>query len=204
MKISKALDKFKDTTTLEKLNNFILPNIKKIKNLNILEFGVDKGISTAFFLNLINNNKGKLTSVDIKNYKDLYSHKNWTFIHSKDDNFKNIEKFTKKKFDIIFLDTEHTAQHIKKIFYYYYPKLKLNGLFIIDDIFWIPYCKGNYRDNFWIEINNKESFKMLLDIYNSNKNRFDFRHTQIHLRKKIFPFKEQKKSNILGISTLWW
>ena len=54
MKISKALDKFKDTTTLEKLNNFILPNIKKIKNLNILEFGVDKGISTAFFLNLIN------------------------------------------------------------------------------------------------------------------------------------------------------
>ena len=96
MKISKALDKFKDTTTLEKLNNFILPNIKKIKNLNILEFGVDKGISTAFFLNLINNNKGKLTSVDIKNYKDLYSHKNWTFIHSKDDNYKNIERFIKK------------------------------------------------------------------------------------------------------------
>jgi predicted O-methyltransferase YrrM len=124
MKISKVLNKFKNTTTLEKLNNFILPNIKNIKNLNILEFGVDKGISTAFFLNLINNNKGNLTSVDIKNYKDLYSHKNWTFIHSKDDNYKNIERFIKKKFDIIFLDTEHTAQHIKKIFYYYYPKLK--------------------------------------------------------------------------------
>jgi hypothetical protein len=180
MKISKVLDKFKNTTTLEKLNNFILPNIKNIKNLNILEFGVDKGISTAFFLNLINSNKGKLTSVDIKNYKDLYLHKNWTFIHSKDDNYKNIERFIKKKFDIIFLDTEHTAQHIKKIFYYYYPKLKLNGLFIIDDIFWIPYCKGNYRDNFWIEINNKESFKMLLDIYNSNQDRFDLDFSSKH------------------------
>ena len=46
MKISKVLDKFKNTTTLEKLNNFILPNIKNIKNLNILEFAFDEKTKT--------------------------------------------------------------------------------------------------------------------------------------------------------------
>ena len=71
--------------------------------------------------------------------------------------------------DIIFLDTEHTAKHVEKIFYMYINKLKVGGLFIIDDISWLPYHKKAYRNNEWIENNNRETFKKLIEIYNSNQ-----------------------------------
>ena len=48
------------------------------------------------FLDLCNKNKGKLISVDVDNYKNLFKSKNWTFIHSRDDNYKYIEKFYQK------------------------------------------------------------------------------------------------------------
>ena len=40
----------------------------------------------------------------------------------------------------------------------YFNRLKINGLFIIDDISHLPYIKNNIRDNFYCEINNKETF----------------------------------------------
>ena len=78
-----------------------------------------------------------------------------------------------EKFDIIFLDTLHEAQHVKKIFCYYYKFLKTNGFFFIDDTSWLPYVKNNYRDRFYAEINNQETFKILLEIYFSNYHNFD-------------------------------
>ena len=49
MKIEYSLKKFEKTSTLQKLKKVIDNDIKKIKNFQILEFGVDKGISTGFF-----------------------------------------------------------------------------------------------------------------------------------------------------------
>ena len=60
-----------------------------------------------------------------------------------------------------------------KIFCYYYKFLKTNGLFFIDDTSWLPYVKNNYRDRFYAEINNQETFKILLEIYFSNYHNFD-------------------------------
>ena len=48
-----------------KLNNFLYPLISKINNINILEFGVQKGRSTLKFLEICNNNDGHLFSADI-------------------------------------------------------------------------------------------------------------------------------------------
>ena len=42
-----------------------------------------------------------------------------------------------------------------------------SGLFIIDDISWLPYHKKAQRNNEWIENNNRETFKKLVEIYNS-------------------------------------
>ena len=42
--------------------------------------------------------------------------------------------------------------------------------FIIDDISWLPYHKKAWRNNEWIENNNKETFKKLIEIYNANQN----------------------------------
>ena len=70
----------------------------------------------------------------------------------------------------------------------YFNKLKINGLFIIDDISWLPYIKNEWRDNEWIENNNKETFNKLIEIYNSNQENieitFQFEHSGLAIIKK--------------------
>ena len=94
----------------------------------------------------------------------------------------------KKKINIIFLDTQHTAKHVEKIFYMYFNKLEKNGLFIIDDISWLPYVKNAWRDNEWIENNNKDTFLKLVEIYNNNQKNlkisFVFQESGLKIIKK--------------------
>ena len=77
---------------------------------------------------------------------------------------------------------------MEKILYMYFSKLKINGLFIIDDISWLPYTKNEWRDNEWIENNNKETFNKLIEIYNSNQKNmeitFRFEHSGLAIIKK--------------------
>ena len=98
---------------------------------------------------------------------------------TRDDNFKFLQEKLPKKFDLIYLDSIHEADHVQKIFYHYYDFLKINGQFYIDDISWLPYLKSNYRDNFYCEINNKETFERLIKIYNNNFDNFDIFFTFI-------------------------
>ena len=37
----------------------------------------------------------------------------------------------------------------------------------------LPYLKNKIRNNFYCEINNKETFERIIKIYNSNNNNFD-------------------------------
>ena len=156
-----------------KLKNFVYEKIKDIKEPNILEFGVRDGISTKMFIELCESQSGSLYSVDKNNYGSVIKSKRWNFIQSRDDDFDFLKKKLPDNFDIIFLDTLHEANHIEKIFYYYYKSLKIDGLFFIDDISWLPYIKNNYRDRFYCEINNKETFELLLKIYFANYHNFD-------------------------------
>lgn len=157
----------------EKIDKFIFEDINNWKNLKILEFGVRFGVSTKRFLKLIDKNGGHLYSVDIDDYSDISHSKNWTFIQSRDDNFEYIETKVPKEVDIILLDSFHNAKHVKKILYYYYKKLKCNGLFFIDDISWLPYLNQKKRSNFNCEINNLETYEKILEILNSNNNNID-------------------------------
>ena len=142
----------------------MMNEIQNKENLKILEFGVRKGISTKMFLELCKKNNGKLYSVDLEDYSDIVKDDNWTFIHCRDDNFEKIEKIIPEEFDIIYLDSWHEPNHVEKIIYHYYPKVKQGGLYVIDDICWIPYVKNNYRDNFGCEIANIETFQRILAV----------------------------------------
>ena len=82
-------------------------------------------------------------------------------------------KIIPKKLDLIYLDSYHEPNHVEKIFRYYYPKIKTGGFYIIDDICWLPYVKGNYRDNFGCEIANLETYKRLIEVYYKNTENFD-------------------------------
>ena len=158
---------------LQKIENAFLEYLLKLKEPQILEFGVRHGQSTELFIDICEKTNGFLYSVDIDNYENKFSSKKWKFIHGRDDNYKLVEKFIPKKLDAIFLDSFHNANHVEKIFYHYYPMVKQDGYFVIDDINWMLYSKNNTRDNFNSEINNYETFYRILDIYNSNIENFD-------------------------------
>ena len=156
-----------------KLENAFKKELLEINNPQILEFGVRHGQSTKLFLDICEKKNGFLYSVDIDNYENKFLSNKWKFIHGRDDNYELVEKFIPKKLDVIYLDSFHNANHVEKVFYHYYPMIKQNGYFIIDDISWILYSKNNTRDNFHSEINNYETFFRILDIYNSNIENFD-------------------------------
>jgi len=145
----------------KELNEFDRPNI--------LEFGVSKkALSTSIFLEMCEKKNGKLYSVDTIDYSYHFTSNKWFFLNCRDDNYKFIEKKIPSKFDIIYLDTIHTAKHVEKILYYYFDKLKIGGVFVIDDTSLLPYLKNREKNNFSLEINNNETFDLLLKVSNSN------------------------------------
>ena len=156
-----------------KLETEILPNIKDIKNLQILELGVQKGRSTKLFLEICKKNNGNLYSIDIDDCSAVSDDPNWKFIHSRDDDFEKIKQIIPKELDVIFIDTIHEANHVRKLIYEYYKLLKKDGYIFIDDISHLPYLKDENNQNFYCEINNKETFDMILGIYKNNNKLFD-------------------------------
>ena len=166
-----------------KIEVFLENQIQKISNPNILEFGVHAGYSTSLFLDICKINNGKLYSVDTNDYSKNFNDSNWTFIRSRDDNFDYIEQFLPDKVDVILIDTLHKAKHVEKILYHYYPRLNKHGLVIVDDISWLYYIPKGQRDNFYMEINNRETFFKLIEIFNANMNNinleFNFAHSGV-------------------------
>ena len=135
----------------------------------ILEFGVSsKALSTSLFLEKCEKKNGHLYSVDIIDYSYHFNSKNWKFINCKDDDYNFIDKYIPKKFDIIYLDTIHTAKHVEKILYHYFDRLNVGGIFVIDDTSLLPYLKNREKNNFSLEVNNYETFQKLIEIFNSN------------------------------------
>ena len=194
-----------------KLDTNLIPKISEIKNIKILELGVENGRSTKKFLELCEKNGGKLYSVDKENCSKISSSPNWKFIQSMDDNFDLIKNNITSPLDVIFIDTTHEADHVEKIIYGYYDILKINGYLFIDDVSHLPYIKSSNRENFYCEINNKETFYRILEIYHSNINNFDLEFSFISsglaiIKKKtdigLFPkakifSKESSLKNIL-------
>lgn len=159
----------KNNRHYKKFYDFIYKDIKNLKNPNILEFGVSSvGLSTSILLDLCEKNKGNLYSVDINDYSEKFNSKNWKFIHSRDDNYVLIKSLLPKKLDFIYLDTVHKAEHVQNILYSYFPLLKVDGFFAIDDTSWLPYTKDREKNHFFMEVNNYETFNKLLEIYNKN------------------------------------
>ncbi len=165
----------KDNRHKRKFKDFVIATSMNLDSPKILEFGVsERGMSTELFIELCEKKNGKLISVDINNNTKKFKSKNWHFINSRDDNFNEIEKVIKgETFDIIYLDTIHKANHVEKILFYYYEKLKEGGYFFIDDTSWLPYTKKREKNNFSIEVNNSETFDKLLQIHNVNHESFD-------------------------------
>ena len=160
----------------KKFFDFFYNDLFQIRNPKIIEFGVRHGVSTSLFLDLCTINDGQLFSIDENDYAHTFNSPKWHFIKSRDDNFEFLKKKLPNDADIIFLDTVHKADHVIKVLISYFDILKKDGYFIIDDISWIPYLKKmNEHDHFYKEINNKETFESLLQIYSLNSSTMDIK-----------------------------
>jgi len=171
-----------------KLDNFLFPLISNMPRPNILEFGVENGRSTLKFLELCQRNDGYLFSVDPADCSKITKDPRWCFLQTRDDNFELVKSKIPTQVDVIYLDSVHEASHVEKIFYAYYGMIKNGGYFFIDDISHIPYTKKNERNNFYCEINNKETYNRILDIYNNNSDildlNFSFKSSGLAIIKK--------------------
>ncbi len=169
--------------------NLIKERIKDIEKPLILELGVKEGRSTKMFLEVCDQNDGNLISIDVLDYSKVSSNPKWKFIHSSDDNFEYTNQFIEKKVDVLFIDSLHEPNHIRKVFYNYFNFVKVNGLIFIDDVIWLPYVKDGYRDNDFIETINRLTFNKILEIFNSNKDNFtldmNFSASGLAIMKKI-------------------
>ena len=131
----------------EKIDNFFLKDLKKIQKPNIIEFGVRKGVSTKKIIKICEENEGFLHAVDNEDCSKVSNSNKWKFHKTRDDNFEYLDKILNFDVDLIYLDSFHDASHIQKIFYHYYPLLKVGGVFVFDDISWLPYLKDKKRNN---------------------------------------------------------
>ena len=155
----------------KKLKDFFMEELKSVKAPKIVEFGVRKGISTKMFIDICEKNNGFLHSVDCDDFTNVSDSRYWKFHHTRDDDFDYLDQEIPDGIDLFYLDSFHNANHIEKIIYHYYPKLKLNGQFIIDDVSWVPYLKDAKRNNFNCERNNNETFERIMEInYGNSKN----------------------------------
>ena len=155
----------------KKLKDFFMEELKSVKAPKIVEFGVRKGISTKMFIDICEKNNGFLHSVDCDDFINVSDSRHWKFHLTRDDNFDYLDQEIPDGIDLFYLDSFHNANHIEKIIYHYYPKLKLNGQFIIDDVSWVPYLKDAKRNNFNCERNNNETFERIMEInYGNSKN----------------------------------
>ena len=152
----------------KKITDFILNNENNRKNINILEFGVREGRSTKLFLEICDKNNGKLISVDIDDYSNLFKNSNWKFIKSRDDDYETVSSHFNANFDIILIDSFHEPNHVQKLIYTYWKHLKINGSMYIDDISWLPYMKNSWRDHKYTENINRDTFNKILEIQLTN------------------------------------
>ena len=139
----------------------------------ILECGVRKGLSTSIFTYHSEKNNGHCFSVDIEDCSDVVISDNWSFIKSDDRDVKKIlNKFAlinEKGIDILFIDSLHTAKHLKQVLYNWYPYLNKNSIIFIDDIDSFPYQKNQPKNSLMNNINWDEMNKFTIDFSRSNK-----------------------------------
>ena len=178
-----------------KLDNFLFPKIKEINNPIILELGVQTGRSTKKFLDICEKKNGKLFSVDIDDCSNVSDSNLWSFYQTRDDNFEYIKSNIPKKIDVLFIDTLHEANHVEKLIKNYFSLIKNGGFIFIDDISHLPYLKNRKRNNFYCEINNQETFELLLSIYSENINNFDLNFSFVSSGLAILKKKSDNELN---------
>tara|TARA_B100000029_G_scaffold503760_1_gene581347 strand:+ start:1436 stop:2125 length:690 start_codon:yes stop_codon:yes gene_type:complete len=154
------------------LLTIIYKSLLKRKKQIILECGVNKGYSTSIFSYYAENSDSYCFSIDINDCKDVVTSERWTFIHSDDSKVSEIIQdypvLEDKGIDILFIDSFHHVDHVKKLLYRWYPYLNKDSLIFIDDIDARSYRKGKEKDSYYNELNWEKINRFTRDFSENN------------------------------------
>lgn len=149
-----------------------------LKDPIILELGVDKGNSTKIFYQAIKNKKNsKLISVDIVDCSSVLSSKKWIFIKEDSSNITNVLKkapiINQRGIDILYIDSLHDVDHIKKELYGYFPYLNQDAFIFFDDVDHGKYALNENKDSVSFEITNRKIYDFVDAVFRGNITKLD-------------------------------
>lgn len=105
----------------------------------IVETGVARGHSTELFLNALQYTGGHLWSYDIKFYQDTYNKlrkkgltDRWTY-HVL-NSVEGAEKWKDPPIDLLYLDSNHACNYVKREMEAWTPHLRKDGLMMVHDL----------------------------------------------------------------------
>lgn len=138
----------------------------------ILELGVQTGISTKIFLNAVHRGSGgQLVSVDIEDCSHVAQSSKWTFVRSDSANVENVlntAPVINSGVDILYIDSLHHVDHVRKELLGFFPYVKNGGVIFFDDVDSIPYMRGREKDNIHTEIGNRDILNFINEVFEDN------------------------------------
>lgn len=117
------------------------PFLREVARGHVLEIGVCQGVSTAaFLLGLDDKGAGELWSFDInRDCGDSFRHPRWTFFGM---DSRMAQYWRHRKFDVLFIDGDHSYDFAFGDLCRLEPLVKLGGLIIAHDVepsaAWLP------------------------------------------------------------------
>ena len=187
----------------DKKNHLSIMHNEIIKNKfkNIVEFGVDRGTSTAAFLEAAEKTNGSVYSFDISDCKELFNHDKWNFYQINDLEQKKIFTLFPKLnegIDLLYIDSYHEPNHIKKLLETYFPYLNKNGHIYVDDTSSYPYRNIKSVSNAIISDLSKEAVE---EFFFSNFEQIDFHFNGNE--NGLCILKKVKDSKSINIKSVW-
>lgn len=151
----------------------LLQQWPKETRLNVLEIGTCNGGTTSTFCNLFDN----VTSISLDSNSFLEKlqseYSNWEFIQGHSQSKKIIEFIKSKniKYDLIFIDGDHSAEGVKRDFNSYKSLIKPTGYIVFHDILDTEFHRTHdcFVYEFWNKIKTIYDSQEIIDI-DPNKN----------------------------------
>lgn len=136
-----------------------------------LELGTDRGQATNAILEACDEGGGNLVSVDIRDCRSAASSPHWTFIQCSSVDVDTILKNApdlKNGIDMVYVDSLHTAEHVRQEINAWMPFLKVGGRMYFDDVDSGPYLQGSRKDSVTSEISNRAILNVIQSYFRKN------------------------------------
>ena len=160
----------------------------------VLECGVNEGWSTGVLAHALENNGGKLISLDIEDCSDAIVSDCWTFLQTDDSEQEYILRqapILTSGIDLIYIDSLHAAKHVARLVELWYPLVKQGGWLAFDDVDPGPYMRGQRKDDANREVAWRAISRAVMDFFYANEDdlllEIHYGSTGLALMKKLAP-----------------